>query len=154
MFPNKKYEEKDSLCRHRRSFSKVMRDKKLTLLRKYIICDVISRKIKGEPYYKTSAKLAEELGNYSPRTIQANFQWLEKNGYFNTQPYNDGKHTDDLREVEVIQMEQWIYKDEYLEKIKFKVLPLVKKNGEALSKWKTKIKKKKNPDVIESPPQK
>jgi|GEM_PF-6602858 len=142
MFSNKNYLTKSGLGDFTRSFHKIMRDKNLTLLRKLILCDVISRKIKGESYYKTSAKLAEELGTYKVETIYKNFQWLEKNGYINTQPYNkDGLYDYDLREVEVIQMEQWIYTDEYLEKIKFEVSPIVKKGKDQVSNWKRGKKK-------------
>lgn len=143
MITKKKYET-EGLDNYLRLFPKVMRTE-LTLLQKYILCDVISRNIQGEPYYKVSNTLAEELGNYKKKTIQTAFQWLNTNGYINTEPYNDGKHKEDLREVEIIQIEKWIYTDEHLNKIGFKILPTEKKTKDENYAW--IIKNRKGKDV-------
>ena len=142
MITKKKYET-EGLDNYIRIFPKVMRTE-LTLLQKYILCDVISRNIQGEPYYKVSNTLAEELGNYKKKTIQTAFQWLNTNGYINTEPYNDGKHKDDLREVEIIQIEKWIYTDEHLSKIGFKILPTEKKTKDENYAWIMKNRKDKD----------
>lgn len=142
MITKKKYET-EGLDNYLRLFPKVMRTE-LTLLQKYILCDVISRNIQGEPYYKVSATLAEELGNYKKKTIQTAFQWLNSNGYINTEPFNDGKHKDDLREVEIIQIEKWIYTDEHLNKIGFEILPIMKKVKDENYAWKMKNRKGKD----------
>lgn len=142
MITKKKYET-EGLDNYLRLFPKVMRTE-LTLLQKYILCDVISRNIQGEPYYKVSATLAEELGNYKKKTIQTAFQWLNSNGYINTEPYNDGKHKDDLREVEIIQIEKWIYTDEHLNKIGFKISPTEKKTKDENYAWIMKNRKGKD----------
>ncbi|RYJ50988.1 hypothetical protein DR871_013765 [Flavobacterium petrolei] len=139
MITKKKYET-EGLDNYLRLFPKVMRTE-LTLLQKYILCDVISRNIQGEPYYKVSNTLAEELGNYKKKTIQTAFQWLNTNGYINTEPYNDGKHKEDLREVELIQIEKWIYTDEHLNKIGFKILPTEKKTKDENYAWIMKNRK-------------
>jgi hypothetical protein len=141
MITKKKYET-EGLDNYLRLFPKVMRTE-ITLLQKYILCDVISRNIQGEPYYKVSATLAEELGNYKKKTIQTAFQWLNSNGYINTEPYNDGKHKDDLREVEIIQIEKWIYTDEQLNKMGFKILPTEKKTKDENYAWIMKNRKEK-----------
>jgi hypothetical protein len=124
-----------------RIFPKVMRDKNLTMLKKYLLCDIISMQMQGKQHYKTSARIAEDLGSYKQGTIDTAFQELEKQGYINTFPYNDGKHKDSLRESKVVQMEQWIYTNEHLEKIQFKALPLRKREGNNPN-WKTKNSKK------------
>lgn len=142
MITKKKYET-EGLDNYLRLFPKVMRTE-LTLLQKYILCDVISRNIQGEPYYKVSNTLAEELGNYKKKTIQTAFQWLNTNGYINTEPYNDGKHKEDLREVEIIQIEKWIYTDEHLNKIGFKILPTEKKTKDENYAWIIKNRKDKD----------
>ena len=142
MITKKKYET-EGLDNYIRLFPKVMRTE-LTLLQKYILCDVISRNIQGEPYYKVSNTLAEELGNYKKKTIQTAFQWLNLNGYINTEPYNDGKHKDDLREVEIIQIEKWIYTDEQLNKMGFKILPTNKKTKDENYAWIIKNRKEKS----------
>lgn len=139
MITKKKYET-EGLDNYLRLFPKVMRTE-LTLLQKYILCDVISRNIQGEPYYKVSNTLAEELGNYKKKTIQTAFQWLNTNGYINTEPYNDGKHKEDLREVEIIQIEKWIYTDEHLSKIGFKISPTEKKTKDENYAWIIKNRK-------------
>ena len=142
MITKKKYET-EGLDNYLRLFPKVMRTE-LTLLQKYILCDVISRNIQGEPYYKVSNTLAEELGNYKKKTIQTAFQWLNTNGYINTEPYNDGKHKEDLREVEIIQIEKWIYTDEHINKIGFKILPTEKKTKDENYAWIIKNRKDKD----------
>jgi hypothetical protein len=141
MFANNDY--KGNLDSFLRTFHKVLQNKNLTLLQKIIMCDVISRKIQGDSYYKTAGALARELGNYSPRTVQTAFQWLNDQGYINTQPYEKGNHPNDLREVEVVQIEQWIYSDEYLEEIQFVVNPLVMKDENTETGWKKKKSPKK-----------
>jgi hypothetical protein len=143
MITKKKYET-EGLDNYLRLFPKVMRTE-LTLLQKYILCDVISRNIQGEPYYKVSATLADELGNYKKKTIQTAFQWLNSNGYINTEPReNYGKHKDDLRDVEIIQIEKWIYTDEHLNKIGFEILPIMKKVKDENYAWKMKNRKGKD----------
>ncbi|MFV8366197.1 hypothetical protein [Flavobacterium sp. XS1P27] len=142
MITKKKYET-EGLDNYIRTFPKVMRTE-LTLLQKYILCDVISRNIQGEPYYKVSSTLAEELGNYKKKTIQTAFQWLNTNGYINSQPYNDGKHKDDIRQVEIIQIEKWIYTDEHLSKIGFTISPTEKKTKDENYAWKMKNMKGKD----------
>lgn len=142
MFKNKKIES-DGLDNFLRLFSKVMKNKELTLLQKIIISDVISRQIQGQPYFKTSGVLAEELGTYKKKTIQMNFQYLESFGYLNTRPYNDGKHTNDLREAEVVQIEKWIFPDDFLEKSKISILPLVKKKKDGDYAWGRKRRRSK-----------
>lgn len=137
----KKKHETEGLDNYLRLFPKVMRNANLTLLQKFILCDVISRNIQGEPYYKVSATLADELGNYKKKTIQTAFQWLNSNGYINTEPYNNGKHKDDLREVEIIQIEKWIFTDEHLNKIGFKILPTEKKAKDENYAWIMKNRK-------------
>lgn len=142
MFKNKKIES-EGLDNFLRLFPKLMKNKELTLLQKLIISDVISRQIQGQPYFKTSSVLAEELGTYKKKTIQMNFQYLESLGYLNTQPYNDGKHTNDLREAEVTQIEKWIFPDDFLEKSKISILPTVKKNKDGDYAWDRKRRKRK-----------
>jgi hypothetical protein len=136
MFANNDY--KGNLDSFLRTFHKVLQNKNLTLLQKYILCDIISLKIQGRSYFKTAAQLARELGNYSPRTVQTAYQWLNDNGYINTQPYAIGSHPNDLREVEVVQIEQWIYTDKFLEEIQFTVNPLVMKDENTPTNWKKK----------------
>ncbi|SHL66381.1 hypothetical protein SAMN05444484_102148 [Flavobacterium chilense] len=142
MFKNKKIES-DGLDNFLRLFPKVMKNKELTLLQKIIISDVISRQIQGQPYFKTSGVLAEELGTYKKKTIQMNFQYLESFGYLNTRPYNDGKHANDLREAEVLQIEKWIFSDDFLEKSEISILPTVKKNKDGDYAWNRKRRKRK-----------
>jgi hypothetical protein len=142
MFKNKKIES-NGLDNFLRLFPKVMKNRELTLLQKIIMSDVISRQIQGQPYFKTSGVLAEELGTYKKKTIQMNFQYLESFGYLNTQPYNDGKHTNDLREAEVTQIEKWVFADDFLEKSKISILPIVKKNKDGDYAWDRKRRKRK-----------
>jgi hypothetical protein len=155
MFKNKKIES-EGLDNFLRLFPKLMKNKELTLLQKLIISDVISRQIQGQPYFKTSSVLAEELGTYKKKTIQMNFQYLESLGYLNTQPYNDGKHTNDLREAEVIQIEKWIFPDDFLEKSKINIAPTVRKIKDDNYTWSRKRRKSKlvlsekfNPEIVE-----
>ena len=155
MFKNKKIES-EGLDNFLRLFPKLMKNKELTLLQKLIISDVISRQIQGQPYFKTSSVLAEELGTYKKKTIQMNFQYLESLGYLNTQPYNDGKHTNDLREAEVIQIEKWIFPDDFIEKSKISIAPTVRKIKDDNYTWSTKRRKSKlvpsekvNPIIVE-----
>lgn len=118
-----------------------MKDKKLTLLQKHIICDVISYQIQNKKYFKTSARVAEELGNYKPGTIQTNFQFLNDNGYLDCFPYSQNNEYDyDLREARVVQMEKWIYTDQHLQEIKFEIKPLEKKGPDHPMKllWKNR----------------
>lgn len=154
MFKNKKIES-EGLDSFLRLFPKVMKNKELTLLQKIIISDVISRQIQGQPYFKTSGVLAEELGTYKKKTIQMNFQYLESLGYLNTQPYNDGKHTNDLREAEVVQIEKWIFPDDFLEKSKISIVPTVRKVKDDNYAWSRKRRKNKlvhseivNPEIV------
>ncbi len=154
MFKNKKIES-EGLDNFLRLFPKLMKNKDLTLLQKVIISDVISRQIQGQPYFKTSSVLAEELGTYKKKTIQMNFQYLESIGYLNTQPYNDGKHTNDLREAEVTQIEKWIFPDDFLEKSKISIMPTVRKIKGDNCSWNRKRRKSKlvsseieNPEIV------
>lgn len=133
--------EIEGLDTHVRFFPKVMKDKKLTLLQKHIICDVISYQIQQKKYFKTSARLAEELGNYKAGTIQTNFQFLNDNGYLDCFPYSQNNEYDyDLREARVVQMEKWIYTDQHLQEIKFEIKPLEKKGPDHPMKllWKNR----------------
>lgn len=155
MFKNKKIES-EGLDNFLRLFPKLMKNKELTLLQKLIISDVISRQIQGQPYFKSSSVLAEELGTYKKKTIQMNFQYLESLGYLNTQPYNDGKHTNDLREAEVIQIEKWIFPDDFLEKSKISIAPTLRKIKDDNYTWSRKRRKSKlvpsekvNPEIVE-----
>ena len=133
-------------------YPKLMARPDLTLLKKILISDAISFQRSGRIYYKPSSTVAQSLGTYKPRTISNAFQELERDGFINTKPYNDGSHQNDLRQVEVVQLDQYIYTDEHLENIGFKLLPLVKKSKDQLSHWKTqraKAKKKAQSASIE-----
>jgi hypothetical protein len=141
MFSNKKYEEKN-FDNYLRIFPKVLAIKGLSFLKVHIICDVLSFKIKGKSYYKSSKAFAEEY-ELAPKTVQRAFQELEWDGYFNTQPYNDGSHDQSLREVEVFDMERYIYSDEYISEIGFKPKPIVKKDKNTESEWPAVEAKKK-----------
>ncbi|HTA84532.1 MAG TPA: hypothetical protein VK783_16430 [Bacteroidia bacterium] len=142
MFSNKKYEEKN-FDNYLRIFPKVSAIKGLSFLKVHIMCDVLSFKIKGKSYYKSSKAFAKEYG-LAPKTIKDAFQELEHEGYINTQPYNDGSHDQSLREVEVFDMDRYIYSDDHLTKIGFEPKPIVKKDKDADSEWPAvKAKKKK-----------
>ena len=149
--------EGNNLDTHLRVFKKVLLNPNLTILQKLILSDVISFTInKGGRYYKTSAQLAKQLGNYSTKAIQTNFQWLNDNGYLDTQPYKKYEASEtSLREAKVVQIEQWIYPDEYLAANSINILPLVvKTSGHPLkTMWSNSGKRtsgKPQPDIAES----
>ena len=122
--------EGNILDTHLRVFKKVLLNPKLTILQKLILSDVISFTINGDKrYFKTSAQLAKQLGSYSTKAIQANFQRLNDMGYLNTQPIKLYDSENSLREASVVQIEQWIYPDEYLAANSINILPLVVKTS-------------------------
>jgi hypothetical protein len=91
-----------------RLFKRVMNDSELTPLQKIILSDVISLQIQGNRYFKTSKALAKELGNVAMKTIQDNFQKLNKMGYLDTIPFKaSSEETHSLREAIVIDIEKW-----------------------------------------------
>ena len=127
-----------------------MEDKNLSLLKKFLICDVISFQIRGDRYYKTSAKTAKDLGDYKPKTVQTAFQELNNDGYVDCIPYNDGTgKVNDLREVKVNGIERWIYSDDYIEKNKIIIKPLEikEKNHPLRLAWKNRHVKTKKEDL-------
>jgi len=140
MFSNKKYEEKN-FDTYLRIFPKVLAIKGISFLKVHLLCDVISFKIQGQHYYKSSKALAKDY-ECKPKTIQDAFQELESDGYINTQPYNDGSHDQYLREVEVVDMDRYIYSDKYLSDIGFKPMQIVKKEKVAESGWPAVVAKR------------
>lgn len=123
-----------------------MENKDLSLLKKFIICDIISFQIQGNIYIKTSAKLAKELGDYKPKTVQTAFQELNNDGYIDCFPYNDDSGKEyDLRQAKVVQIEQWIYSDDYIKEKNINIKPLQKKeiNHELRLAWRNRHSKKK-----------
>ena len=147
--------EGNILDTHLRVFKKVLLNPKLTILQKLILSDVISFTINGDKrYFKTSAQLAKQLGSYSTKAIQANFQRLNDMGYLNTQPIKLYDSENSLREASVVQIEQWIYPDEYLAANSINILPLVvKTSGHPLkTMWSNSGKRpsgKPQPDIAE-----
>ena len=97
-------------------YHKVLRSKKITFLQKHLISDVISFQVQGLPYMRTSKNLGELLGGIKKETISKNFQTLAKEGFVITKPssFENNENQYDLRLVEVVNLEQWIYNDVYL----------------------------------------
>lgn len=113
-----------------RLFKRVMNDSELTPLQKIILSDVISLQIQGKRYFKTSKALAKELGNVAMKTIQDNFQKLNKMGYLDTFPFKPSpEETYSLREARVIDMERWISDEDT-----YKILNLSTKKRELKDK--------------------
>lgn len=101
-----------------RLFKRVMNDSELTPLQKIILSDVISLQIQGNRYFKTSKALAKELGNVAMKTIQDNFQKLNKMGYLDTFPFKPShEETFSLREARVIEIEKWISDEDTYENL-------------------------------------
>jgi DNA-binding transcriptional regulator YhcF (GntR family) len=84
----------------------VFSSSELTPLQKLIMADIISFQMNGKRYYKSSTKLADEL-SVSKRTIQTNFQQLEKNRIISTKLV----HTAGMmskRYAELIHLNRWL----------------------------------------------
>jgi DNA-binding transcriptional regulator YhcF (GntR family) len=82
----------------------------LTLLQKLIMADILSVQLNGEQYFKGSSKLADEL-SMSKRTIQTNFQQLQKKNIIRTKVV----HTAGMmsrRYAEVIDLNRWVTSEE------------------------------------------
>jgi hypothetical protein len=127
-------------------YHKVLASNELSLLQKYIISDVISFQIKGMPYMRTSKSLAKMLGDYKKDTINKSFQDLAKKGIIVTRPGGYGDKTDskyDLRFAEVLNIDQWIRSDEYLESIGFVPEEVIPQSNWTQSKTNTKEAKAK-----------
>jgi len=78
----------------------------LTLLQKFIMTDIISFQVNGKQYFKSSSKLADEL-SMSKRTIQTNFQQLQKKNIIRTKVV----HTAGMmsrRYAELIDLNRWL----------------------------------------------
>lgn len=92
-----------------RLFKRVMANGELTPLQKIILSDVISLQIQGKRYFKTSKALAKELGGtVTKKTIQDNFQKLNRMGYLDCVPFKaspDEQYS--LREAIVVDIEKW-----------------------------------------------
>lgn len=78
----------------------------LTPLQKLIMADIISFQVNGKQYYKSSSKLSKEL-SMSKRTIQTNFQQLQKKKIIRTKVV----HTAGMmsrRYAELIDLNRWL----------------------------------------------
>jgi hypothetical protein len=120
--PKQFNESNDKFDTFTKMYHKVLASNELSLLQKYLISDVISFQIKGMPYMRTSKSLAKMLGDYKKGTISKSFQDLARKGIIITRPDGYGDKTDsqyDLRFVEVVNIDQWIRSDEYLESTGF-----------------------------------
>mgnify|MGYP003654582476 CR=1 FL=1 len=78
----------------------------LTLLQKLIMTDIVSYQANGEKYCKTSTKLAHEL-SMSKRTIQSNFQQLQKKNIIRTKMVHT-KGEMSKRYAELIDLNRWV----------------------------------------------
>ena len=95
---------------------------------------------------RTSKSLAEMLGDYKKGTISKSFQDLARKGIIITRPDGYGNKTDsqyDLRFVEVVNIDQWIRRDEYLESIGFVPEEITPQSNWIQSKTNTKEAKAK-----------
>ena len=127
-------------------YHKVLASNELSLLQKYLLSDVISFQIKRMSYMRTSKSLAEMLGDYKKGTISKSFQDLARKGIIITRPDGYGNKTDsqyDLRFVEVVNIDQWIRRDEYLESIGFVPEEITPQSNWIQSKTNTKEAKAK-----------
>jgi SOS-response transcriptional repressor LexA len=137
-----------------RLWKRVLGDSQLNPLQKIILCDVISYVIEGKRYYKTSKALSKELGNISKRTIQDNFQKLNKMGYLDTVPF---KATPDeplsLREAIVVNLDQWVLSDEEFKSRNLEHFKAVPKESfhPTRMEWPNRHSKKKKPEVAPEP---
>ena len=135
-----------------RLFKRVMSDTELTPLQKIILSDVISFQIQGKRYFKTSKAVAKELGNLKTKTIQDNFQKLNKMGYLDTGPLkNSPEETCSLREAIVVDIEKWTSDENAYDSLNLDAMkPEVKdKNHPIRMLWPNR-KKKTTPSVEES----
>ena len=122
-------------------YRKVLASNELTLLQKFILSDIISFQLDKKPYMRTSKSLAEMLGNYKKGTIHKGFHELAKKNIIITKPGNYGDNTDsqyDLRFVEVVNIDQWVCSDEYLESISFVPEEIIPQSNWIQSKTNTK----------------
>jgi len=129
---------------HVRLFNRLMADKELTMLQKIIISDIISYQIQGKQYFKTSEVLAKELGNVTKKTIQANFQKLNKRGFIDCVPLiKSGDETHSLREATVLNIEKWTSTKEDFEKLNLKAVKREEKAKDHSSRmlWPNRHKK-------------
>ena len=139
-------ESNDKFDNFTRLFRKVMASNELTLLQKFIISDVISFYLDKKPYMRTSKSLAKILGDYKKGTISKSFQDLTRKGIIITRPDGYGDKRDsqyDLRFVEVVNIDQWIRSDEYLESTGFVPEEITPQSNWIQSKTNTKEAKAK-----------
>ena len=90
---------------------------------------------------RTSKSLAKMLGNYKKGTISKSFQDLARKGIIITRPDGYGDKTDsqyDLRLVEVVNIDQWVCSDEYLESTGFVPEEVIPQSNWIQSKTNTK----------------
>ena len=145
-------ESNDKFDNFTRLFRKVMASNELTLLQKFIISDIISFYLDKKPYMRTSKSLAKMLGDYKKGTISKSFQDLARKGIIITRPDCYGDKTDsqyDLRFVEVVNIDQWILSDEYLESTGFVPEEIIPQSNWIQSKTNTKeAKAKRQADIV------
>jgi hypothetical protein len=150
--PKQFNESNDKFDTFTKMYHKVLASNELSLLQKYLISDVISFQIKGMPYMRTSKSLAKMLGDYKKGTISKSFQDLARKGVIITRPDGYGDKTDsqyDLRFVEIVNIDQWIRSEEYLESTGFVPEEIIPQSNWIQSKTNTKeAKTKRQSDII------
>lgn len=119
MFQKKKFSDTKNFDNNFRVFPKVLALKNLNWTEKIVLSYAISFQIHGQDFRCTSKHLSE-MFDTSDSTIDKTFTSLERKGYITRSKYNNGKHLFNLREVDVIDVEKFVYKDEYLTSINWK----------------------------------
>jgi hypothetical protein len=120
--PKKFNESNEKFDTFTKMYRKVLASNDLSFLQKIILSDIISFQLDNKPYMRTSKSLAKMLGDYGKGTISKGFQELAKKGIIITRPDSYGDKTDsqyDLRFVEVVNINQWVRSDEYLDSTGF-----------------------------------
>jgi hypothetical protein len=139
-------ESNDKFDTFTKMYRKVLASNDLSFLQKFILSDVISFQLDNKPYMRTSKSLAKMLGDYGKGTISKGFQELAKKGIIITRPDSYGDKTDsqyDLRSVEVVNINQWVRSDEYLESNGFVPVEITPQSNWMQSKTNTKEAKAK-----------
>jgi hypothetical protein len=144
--PKQFNESNDKFDTFTKMYRKVLLSNELSFLQKFILSDIISFQLDKKPYMRTSKSLAKMLGDYGKGTISKGFQELARKGIIITRPDTFGDKTDsqyDLRFAEVVNIDQWVRSDEYLESTGFVPEEIIPQSNWIQSKTNTKEAKAK-----------